>query len=192
MYRIIKDKGKTINAYQLGCDNAVIKGLMENGKICYLGNDEYEIYSQEVANGGAGGERAMAGDWIKVDSSGNPYPNTKEFFEANHRHLGGDTFEQLPKPLPAWDAKLEMCPEVEFLVANKGLVIDETSSDRRYMAPLWGSTEAAAEDAMIVFYNISYDETGSIRDCDWNFVEKSEFEKTYTVIGQTGSDEDDV
>ena len=155
---------------------------MEYGKICDLGDGRYEIHSQEAVNGAVGGEMATVGDWIKVDSKGCPYPNDRAYFEANHRHIDGDTFEQLSKPLQAWDAKLEMCPEVAFLVEKKGLIIDEASTDRRYTAQLWGTTEVAAEDAMIVFYSISYDEAGSVTDADWNFVERSEFDKTYSVI----------
>lgn len=182
MYKVIKNKGKLVEAYQLGSDHAVIKELIENGKICDLGDGRYEIHSQEAVNGAVGGEKAAAGDWIKLDSKGRPYPNDREYFEANHRHIEGDTFEQLPKPLAAWDAKLERCPEVEFLVEKKGLIIDETSADRRYTVQLWGTTEAAAEDAMIVFYSISYDESGTVTDCDWNFVERSEFDRTYSII----------
>ena len=183
MYQVIKNKGKLVKAYQLGNDNAMIKELMETGKICELGDGRYEIHSQEAVNGTAGGEKAMASDWIKMDSKGRPYPNNRAYFEANHRHIEGDTFEQIPKPLSAWDAKLGMCPEIAFLVEKKGLIIDETSSDRRYTAQLWGTTEVAAEDTMIVFYSISYDDAGSVTDADWNFVERSEFDKTYSMIG---------
>lgn len=182
MYEVIKNKGKLVKAYQLGSDNVVIKELMQNGKICDLGDGRYEIHSQEAVNGAVGGEKAMAGDWIKVDSKGYPYPNDRMYFEANHRHIKGDIFEQFPKPLPAWDAKLEMCPEVTFLVEKKGLVIDKASSDRRYTARLWGTIEVAAEDAIIVFYSISYDDAGNVTDCDWNFVERGEFNRTYSVI----------
>lgn len=172
-----------VNAYQLGSDNAVIKELMGKGKVWDLGEGRYEIHSQEAVNGAAGGEKAKAGDWIKLDSTGSPYPNDKEYFESNHRHIEGDAFEQLPKPLPAWDANLEMCPEVAFLVEKKGLIIDEASAERRYTAELWGTTEVAAENAMIVFYSISYDDAGNVTDCDWNFVERGEFDRTYSVIG---------
>ncbi len=182
MYKVIKNKGKLIKAYQLGSDNAVIKELIQNGKIYDLGDGRYEIYSQEAVKGGVGGEKAMAGDWIKLDSVDNPYPNDKEYFEENHRHIEGDIFEQCPKLLPAWDEKLEMCPEITFLVEKKGLVIDQESSERRYTAKLWGTTEVAAEDAMLVFYSIYYDETGNVVDCDWNFVERSEFDRNYTMI----------
>lgn len=187
MYKVIKNKGKMVNAYQLGSDNTVIKELIDNGKICNIGNGIYEIYSQEAVNGAGGGERAMVGDWIKVDSKGCPYPNDKEYFVANHKHIGGDTFEQLPKPLSAWDERLEMCTEVAFLVEKKDLIIDEASSERRYTAQLWGTTEVAAKDAMIVFYSISYDDAGNVSGCDWNFVERGEFDRTYSMLGSTGS-----
>ena len=182
MYEVTKNKEKVVKAYQLGSDHAVIKELMQKGKICALKDSKYEIYSQEAVNGAVGGQIAMAGDWIKLDSTDSPYPNDKEYFEANHRHIEADTFVQFSKPLPAWDAKLDMCPEVTFLIEKKGLVIDETSSDRRYTAQLWGTTEVAAEDAMIIFYSISYDEAGNVTDCDWGFVEKGEFDRTYSVI----------
>lgn len=182
MYKVIKNKGKTVEAYQLGSDNPVIKALMDDGKIYDIGNGRYEIHSQEAVNGDSGGEKAMDGDWVKIDSKGCPYPNKKEYFETNHRRIEGDTFEQLPKLLSAWDAKLEICPEITFLVEKKGLIIDETSSERRYIAELWETTEVAAEDAMLVFYSVSYGMAGNITDCDWNFVERSEFDRTYSVI----------
>ncbi|MCD8120855.1 MAG: hypothetical protein LUE65_01260 [Clostridiales bacterium] len=182
MYKVIKNKGNMINAYQLGSGNPVIKALMDDGKIKDIGSGRYEIYSQEAINGAVGGEMAEAGDWIKVDSRECPYPNNREYFEANHRHIEGDIFEQIPKTLSAWDAKLAMCPEIAFLIENKGLIIDKTSSDRRYIAKLWGTTEAAAEDAMIVFYSIFYDEAGNVTDCDYNFVKREEFDRTYSII----------
>ena len=183
MYQVIKNKGKIVQAYQLGSDNAIIEKLIEKGKVCDLGNGRYEIYSRESVNGSDGGEKAVDGDWIKVDSKGYPYPNKRVYFESNHRHIEGDNFEQLPKPLQAWDAKLELCPEMKFLVEKKGLIINESSSERRYVAELWETTEVAAEDAMIVFYSLSYDEKGELIDADFNFVAKDEFDRTYNIIG---------
>lgn len=182
MYKVIKNKGKIVKAYQLGTDNAVIKALIKNGKIRDLGDGRYEIYSQEAVNGGIAGEIAMVGDWIKLDGSGFPYPNNQEYFLNNHRYIEKDTFEQLPKPLLALDAKLGMCPELTFLMEKKGLIIDKASFDRHYTAKLWGTTEVASADAMIVLYSVSYDEAGNITDCDWNFVERREFDKTYTML----------
>ena len=182
MYKLIKNKGNIVEAYQLGSDNPVIKALIDTGMICNIGNGKYEIHSQESVNGSLGGEKAKNGDWIKIDSKGYPYPNKKEFFEINHRHIEGNTFEQLPKPLTAWDTKLEMCPEIVFLIEKKGLIIDKTSVTHRYTAELWGTTEVAAWDALIIFYSVFYDGAGNIIDCDWNFIERSEFDKIYSVI----------
>lgn len=182
MYTVIKNKGKMVKAYQLGSGSPVIQELIKAGKIRVVGDSRYEVYSREAVNGAAGGEIAVSGDWIKADSSGCPYPNAREYFEANHRHVGGDTFEQLPKPLQAWDENLEMCREVAFLVEKKGLMIDTESVDRRYTAELWGTKEAARADAMIVFYSISYGEDGEVIDADFNFVARDEFERTYSMM----------
>ncbi|MGI6095695.1 MAG: hypothetical protein ACOYBL_09720 [Lachnospiraceae bacterium] len=182
MFHVMKKKGKVVRAYQLGSDSAVIKEFMADGKIKDLGDGNYAVYSQEAVNGKVGGEVAKVGDWIKIDSSGCPYPNDRDFFEKNHLSIKGDTYEQIAKPLPAWDAKCEMCPEVAFLVEKKGLIIDETSKEQRYSAELWGTKEAASADAVIIFYSISYDKNGCIIDADFNFVERSEFQKIYRVV----------
>ena len=180
MYTVIKNKGKMVKAYELGRNNPVISELIQKGKIRIGVDGKYEVFSQESSGSG---ELAEAGDWVKVDSKGYPYPNKREWFEENHRHIEGDVFEQVPKPLNGWDSHLSMCPEIEFLVKEKGLVINEESSDCRYMAELWGTTETAAEDAMIVFYSISYGSDGKVMDANYNFVERSVFDKTYTILG---------
>ena len=74
-----------------------------------------------------------------------------------------------------------MCKEVSFLIREKGLVLDETNPDNYYSAVLWGTKEAAAKDAVLVFYNISYNDDGSVRDAEFNFVKREEFDKTYSV-----------
>ena len=38
------------------------------------------------------------------------------------------------------------------------------------------------KDAVIVFYDISYDQDGMIVDAEYNFVERGEFNKTYNII----------
>ena len=182
MFKIIKNKGKIVKAYQLGSNHEVIKKLMEQGKIHDLGEGRFEVYSQEALKGKVGGEIGVSGDWIKVDGSGCPYPNDKKFFEMNHRHIEGDTFEQIPKVLYAWDKECEMCPEIRFLMEGKGLKINEKSVEQCYSAELWGTTEAAAADALIVFYDIQYNEDGSVRDAEFNFVASDAFEKTYSFV----------
>jgi hypothetical protein len=182
MFDVIKNKGKMVKAYQLGSKNAVIAELIASGRVKSLGEDKYEIYSQEAVNGQAGGEVAVAGDWIKLDNSGYPYPNDAAFFEANHRHVEGDIYEQIPKPLKAWDTECEMCPEIVFLMEKKGLRINIESYDKRYSAELWGTTEVAAADAVIIFYSIDYADNGDVVDASFNFVARDEFDRTYSVV----------
>lgn len=182
MFRVIKNKGKIVKAYKLGSDNVVLNELIACGRILDLGGGSYEVFSRETKNGAAGGELAKNGDWIKVDGEGYPYPNNKEFFEANHRHIEGNTFEQIPKPLLAWDDKFEMCQEIMFLIENKGLKIDESSFEKHYTAELWGTQEVAAGDAVIVFYSIEYDKNGLVKDADFNFVAREEFDRIYSIV----------
>ncbi len=180
MFKVIKNKGKMVQAYKLQKDNETIKKLMKNGKITYIGDGTYEIHSLETV--GEKGEIAVEGDWIKMDSYGYPYPNSKDFFESHHRFVEGDTYEQIPLPLNAWNAECGLCLEVEYLLRNEKLLIDETSFKKRYSANIWGTQEFAAGDAVIVFYNISYDAEGAVMDIDFNFVEKKTFDKTYSVF----------
>lgn len=180
MFKVIKNKSKIVKAYKLQKDSDTIQNLMKSGKITYRGDKKYEVHSLETLGGK--GELAVEGDWIKIDDSGYPYPNSKEFFEAHHRLVKGDTYEQIPQALNAWKEECGLCPEVEYLLRNKKLLIDETSFEKRYSAELWGTREFAAGDAIIVFYNISYDEDGKVSDIDFNFVEKSVFERNYNII----------
>ncbi len=181
MYKVIKNHGKTVQAYQLGSDSSVIQELLRSRKIIPLDNDKYEVFSQEVLQAGAEhGQIASHGDWIKIDSTGNPYPNDQAFFEKNHRQVEGDTFEQIPQPFWAWDAECAMCKEIEFLIREKGLHITPDSEEQYYTAPLWGTVESAKKDAVIIFYSISYDAAGNVMDADFNFVERGEFERTYS------------
>lgn len=182
MFKVIKNKGKLVTAYQLGSENVAVDDLIFEGKLSELGNGKYEVYSQEALNGNRGGEIAETGDWIKIDKSGFPYPNDKVYFEKNHRHVKGDIFEQVPKPLWAWDAECEMCPEISFLIEEKGLVINKSSFEERYSAELWKTREVAAADAVIVFYNICYNKNNEIVDAEFNFVARDEFEHTYSII----------
>ena len=48
----------------------------------------------------------------------------------------------------------------------------------------WGTEETAAKDAIIVFYQIQRDDRGKIIKIDFNFVGKSEFDKTYQIVSR--------
>lgn len=128
------------------------------------------------------GEMAEEGDYFKVDSSGFPYPNKKEWFEANHRHIDGDEYMQISKPVDIWEADMPMCEEIQYLLSTDRLHINVEDTANYFSAFLWGAPLAAAKDAVIVFYSVDRDEDGKIRDVDFNFVARDEFEKTYTVL----------
>ena len=156
------------------------KKLIGENKIRSNGDGSYEVFSREATTGT--GEKAYAGDYIKLDSEGFPYPNEKKFFESHHIQLTDDTYEQIPVEVQVWTADEGTCDEVSFLISEKFLKINEADPDRYFTAPLWGTTLTAAKDAVIVFYEIKRDDSGKISDADFNFVERSEFNKTYTVI----------
>lgn len=177
MRRIRKKRGKIIQAYCLGEDHPIIERLIGEGKIQPMDDGRFRVFSQEAAKG----EVAGFGDYVKLDSSGAPYPNTRAFFLENHRHIGGDDYEQIPKWLNAWCLGDEMCPEIRFLIEHKGLVIDKGSDEACFRAPLWGDMLSAAKDAVIVFYDLEYDSGHEVLEADFNFVAKAEFDKVYEL-----------
>lgn len=180
MRKAIKNKGKTVSAWRLGENSDMEKRLLQEGKIKIGSDGAYEIFSREAVSGM--GERACRGDYIKIDSKGLPYPNNKEFFESNHRHISGETYEQIPFPVDVWSFEDGMCEEIQFLIDHKGLKFNTENSSVYFSAPLWGTLLSASKDAAIVFYNIEKDQDGRIRDIDFNFVARDEFEKTYSYI----------
>lgn len=200
MKRVIKKTGKAVWAYKLDERKSFLGGLFSNimvlfkydrklsvlerlvkeGRIRQYRDGRWEIFSREAVNGK--GEIANPGDYIKVDSDGYPYPNSVEYFEKHHRHLGGNEYEQIPDAVDAWDVQEDMCPEIKFLMEQKGLVIHEDSEDKYFEAPLWGSTLSAARDAVIIFYSIQRDKDGKITDVDFNFIARTEFNETYEAL----------
>ena len=182
MFRVKKKEGTIVTAYRISEDTPMIAALIEEGKMKYLGDGKYEIFSREVL--GKTGEVCCEGDYVKLDSGGFPYPNDRDFFLKNHKPVSGDEYEQIPKPLSAWDVKEPDCEEIRFLKENKGLLINEASEDTYFSAPLWGTTLQAAKDAVIVFYSIDRDDSGKITDISFNFVARPEFEKTYNLVDE--------
>ncbi len=175
--RVIKKEGKHVRAWRLGSDSPVLSGLLEAGLIRKRAGGVYEVFSREAVNGS--GQLAREGDYIKLDSEGHPYPNSAEFFLANHRQLCGDEYEQLPKPLEAWELTEKETDVIRFLREHKGLEIRPEEEARCFTAPLWGTLESAARDAVLVFYSVERDADGAVTDVDFNFVARSEFEKSY-------------
>lgn len=177
---MIKKSGKKVKAYRLGDRHPVLEELMSRGQIKKTADGRYEVFSLEAVRAGSGrGEIAQAGDYVKIDGEGFPYPNDCDFFRKNHRRISGDEYEQLPVMLDAWDAEEPMSEEIRFLMERKGLEIHEETPENYFRAPLWGTEESAAKDAVVVFYHIDRDENGEIADAGYNFVCRSEFDRTY-------------
>lgn len=186
MITVIKKHGKTIRAYRLGDSSPAIDELIESGKIVPLPDGKYEVMSQESVLGGSGhGQIACAGDYVKVDTDGFPYPNSAEFFETRHTLIRGDEYEQKPVPMSAWNIKEPMCPEIEFLQKEKGLMINREDFSHTFTAPLWGTIESAPGDSTIVFYSITFSENHEVIDAEFNFVVREVFDDTYSMLSDT-------
>lgn len=183
MLRVKKKHRKIVQAYKLGTEHERLDQLIAEEKIIDLRNGSFEVFSQEAVKSESGhGQVAYAGDWIRLDGAGNPYPSKDEWFQDNMRQISDDDYEQIPKELMGWTADMEKSPEIEFLIREKGLKLDENSFNKYYSAILWGNLEAADRNAVLVFYSVSYNDDGVVTDAEYNFVERKEFDRTYDVI----------
>ena len=178
--KAIKLKGKIVSAWKLGDNTETEQKLLREGKLKITDNGEYEVFSREATCGT--GEIAFAGDYIKLDSMGFPYPNSSLFFESHHRHIDGELYEQIPTPVYVWFIDDGMCEEIEFLIKSKGLQFNIENPEAYFSAPLWGTILTAGSDAAIQFYSIDRDVDGKITDADYNFVAFNEFMKTYRFL----------
>jgi hypothetical protein len=155
----------------------------------YTDNGEYELFSQEAKSGS--GEKANAGDFFKVDKAGYPYPNKWDWFLANHRHIDADSYEQLPKPMDAWETTEPVTPEIDFLINHKGLKLSPDTPEQYFGAELWGAWLTAASDAVLVFYSVTRDENGVITDTyEYDTYGKmiAHTSDTYAMFGYNGRD----
>lgn len=180
MRTVIKNKQPIVKAWQLGRNSDMEQKLIREGKIRCVEPGRYQIFSQEAL--GKTGELVCAGDYFKVDNAGFPYPNEKAYFEANHTHLGGEEYRQIPKALQAWLLGDPMEEAIEFLQQHKGLCICPDRPEACFRAPLWGSILTAAADAVVVIYRLDRDAEGRIVDADFNFVAREEFDLTYRFV----------
>lgn len=180
MQTAVKHQYKLIKAYRLGQKCAVLQRLMDEQRIISNHDGTFRIFSQEAVNGT--GELALAGDYIRIDSTGTPYPNTAAFVRHNLRHLFGPYFLQIPHPVSVWTAEEDMCPEIEFLINKKSLILNESDPEHYFTAPLWGSTLSAAKNAVLVLYAVERNTQGQLTNLEFNFVEREEFHKTYRII----------
>lgn len=109
--------------------------MISQGKIRRTQGD-YELFSQEAVNGA--GQQAHSGDFFKVDGSGCPFPNEREWFLSHHRRLQGNYYEQLNEPLFIWQYGDPVSEELLYLLKNERLRLNSSDSKRCYEAFLWG------------------------------------------------------
>ena len=186
--RAIK-KRTGLQAWQLGQGSAMEKRLIASGKIVLHENGQYELFSQETKEKG---EIANAGDYFKVDSHGFPYPNTREMFEQGHRLIQDDWYEQLAQPVRVHLESDPSCEELEYLLSTSKLRVHPEDPEHYYSASLWGTEETAPRSSVIVFYSVDRNAEGEITHIDFNFVEREEFRRTYTILSGENHDESSI
>lgn len=180
-----RKKRKTVTAYELGARSPKEEQLIREGTIRCLPDGRYALFSQEAVNGT--GETAQPGDFFKVDVIGGrnyPYPNSRSYFEANHRHIQGDQYEQLEKTVAVWQNGDGPCEELEFLLRTGRLTLNPEDSERYFNAVLFGAPLSAPRDAAVVFYRVDRDSRGRITDIEFNFVAHREFARDYILTAR--------
>ena len=98
--RRARKKPVRVNAYRLGEQSEGLDRLIKEGLVSQSDDGTFEVHTMETKD--EKGETAHAGDYVKLDAAGRPYPNKAEFFEKNHRHIDGDQYEQFPKDREVW------------------------------------------------------------------------------------------
>lgn len=178
--RWAKKKLVRLQAWQLGTNTIMERKLIEEGRIIKRDDGQYELFSLEATRGT--GEIARAGDYFKVDATNCPYPNEKAKFERTHRRLEGDWYEQISVPVHIWTADEPVCEEINFLLSTGRLQIHSGDPQHYFSAKLWGTEETAPRDAVVVFYSVERDGSGTIHSIDFNFVVKDVFDETYELL----------
>lgn len=168
-----------LDACRLGDGTEMERRLLETGKLRQCPDGTYLVFSRETDTQG---QQAQAGDYIKVDSGGFPYPNRRAFFEANHTHLGGTRYRQKAEPMGAWTVSEPMPPEVRFLLDTGALRIDEQDEAHYFRAFLWGAELFAAKDAVVVLDRTTRNEAGEITAVKFHFIARQEFQITHRIL----------
>lgn len=167
-------------AWELGTDSAMEQEMVRLGKIAVRPGGIYEVFSLEARE--EKGQVARAGDFFKVDDRGFPHPLERASFLRDHQPLEGGWYEQAARPLKIWRREDPDCEEVRFLLDRGILRIRPDDPDRYFSADLWETEESAASDAVLVFFDVVRNPAGGISAVNFNFVDKTYFDKHYRVI----------
>lgn len=183
--RHAEKKKKPVRAWQLGAGTAMEKELIREGAIRRLADGSYALFSQEAVNGA--GEVAQTGDYFKVDIVNGkryPYPNSREFFEANHCHLEGDSYEQRGRTVAVWQAGDAPCEEIGFLLSSGQLTLCPEDDTHYFNAVLLGAPLSAAKDATVILNRVERDEQGRITGIAFSFVARAEFDRDFVLVDE--------
>ena len=178
--KVEKICAEAVRACCLGENSPLEQELLRAGSLRRLADGGYEVFSREAADGK--GERAEAGDFVKLDSASLPYPNTRALFLANHVLRDG-RYVQTPQILEAWDLSMPVPEEIRFLLDSGRLCIDESDPTRTFRAELWGAPLSAPRDAAVLYHKVCRGPDGRVESVSFRFVAREEFEKSYRVVG---------
>lgn len=173
----VKKINVCVKAFELGMGNPLEDKLIASGKL-KKHEGYYEVFSIEAARVG---ELAYAGDYVKIDSSNMPYPNTRDRFLSNHIHIVGDDFIQYPQEVLSWTYGDVEDENIKYLLKTKKLMVNPDLADSFYKANLRGTFLTAKKDDLVLIYGVK--KAGDkIISVDFNLIDKDEFDKTYEYI----------
>lgn len=168
-----------IQAFQLGENCDLAQQLISTGHLIPLPDGFWRVKTRESLEEG---ELAATGDYVKIDRSGMPYPNGKNWFEANHTRLEENLYHQNAEPKTAWESTLPMIPEIQFLLDRNLLIWNPRESKGAFSAFLWGALQTADADAVIILDRVEADNEGNLQIVEFHFVARDEFRSTYDII----------
>ena len=167
-------------AWEFGAGSDMEQKMISTERIIKHPNGTYEVFSKEATEGK--GQMANTGDYFKVDPEGFPSPCEREWFQKNHKHIEDNWYLQIAKPLKIWRKDDPESEEIRFLIDNGALKINTEDPEHYFSAFLWGTMETAPSDAIIVFYSINRNDSGTISSITFNFVDAGYFKDNYNII----------
>lgn len=176
--RLAKKRPCIIKAYELGAGSPIEAELRHAGKIEFR-NGNYLLHSAE------GLEKAHIGDFFKLthlEGEVYPYPNDRDYFFKNHKHIEEDEYEQLTKPLQVWFLGDPIDDVINFLLQTDKFSIDPKDPLHCFRAYLWGGWLCAEDNAAIVFYDVQRDEDGNVKNIDYGLVHRKIFNEDYVML----------
>lgn len=174
----VKKKSTLVRAYCLGENSATEKNLLAAGLLRRNADGTYAVFSQEAPTQG---QTAHPGDYIKIDSTGAPYPNERAWFLQNHTPLGRDRYLQKAPLLQAWTIDETLGDAAVFLLENDLLQLHSADPAHFFGAHLWGAYQTAPRDAVVIFDRIARQD-GVVTAVDFHFIVAEEFALSYEVV----------